>query len=166
MTIAPWIWGLGVLGVGVAGVVAYEVVKAGPGAATGARIAPSAPPPPALRVALSPAGTFTSGGVQPPPGVLLTVVPGSMGDQVIPQTQYLVLQLPSGGKWTRVVYEDSTGRTVAQVGLGNDFTSAIALTGAQLASSQEVAAFWTDANGLPQTSIIPFTIQKVVTLNP
>ena len=163
MIIAPWMWGLGVLGIGAAGVVAYEVVKAGP-AGGSTKVAPPPPPSPVLRVAVAPIGTF--GGPQPPPGALVIVSPGQTATQSVPQTQYLVLELPPDSKWVRVVTVDTGAHQTGQIGLGIDFTSAIAFTAAQLGANAAVVATWIDAAGATQSTTIPFIVQKVVALHP
>jgi hypothetical protein len=160
-------YGLGILGVGAVGVTIYEVTKGASN--TGAAVLPVIPgqAPPIVnpaRPVIAASGTF-SNGAQPPAGPMVTMAPGTVGQQTVPQNQSLVIVLPTGASWTKVRYGNTAASvTAAQVNLGSDLTTAVALTGAQLMGSNSLVATWVDASGKAQVTVVPFTIQKVVTL--
>lgn len=172
MTIAPWIWGLGVVAIGGAGIAVYEVTRpkattAG-GLVTASRgIVPGAAPPLVAVNRPSTPGTQTFAQTQPLGGPSVTIAPGMMASVQVPQNEALTLVLPAGGKWTQIkfVNASTTPETVlGQVNLAGDLTSPVALTAGQLSGSNAIAIEWIDRNAAAQMTGIPFTIQKVVTI--
>lgn len=176
MTIAPWVYGVGVVGLGAVGVVAYEILKR-PAASNGglitfapganAPIIPGAAPPIVDVIRPPPPGSQTFSQVQPPGGPEVTISPGMLASVQVPQNQSLTLVLPPGGKWVKVIYgnANSNPQTIqAQINLAGDQLAPIAISGAQLLGGTAVGIEWIDRNAASQVTGVPYTIQKVVTV--
>ena len=161
MKVKPWMLGLGIVGVGVAGVMAYEAVQSRKTAAAGATFAAqlaakTGPPPPLINV-LRPipstgAGTFSSNA--PPAGPQLTMAPGAMSTQLT-GTSWVTLILPPGASWTTIIIGNSSTHAIfAQVGLNGDTTSAISLSIGQLVGTNMIVAGWKDSAGRAQQTVV------------